>query len=153
MKNNIFKDEAVTEVLNRINKLTAETTPNWGGMTVGQMLAHCNVSYEMVYTDTHKKPNAFVKFMLKTLVKSKVVDGKPYPKNGRTAPQFLMTETKSFESEKTRLVEFITKTKSLGEAHFDNKDSHSFGKLTKQQWSNMFYYHLDHHLTQFGAEK
>ena len=47
-----------------------------------------NVTYEMMYDKIHQKPNGFVKFMLKELIKSKVVDGKPYPKNGRTATQF-----------------------------------------------------------------
>jgi len=147
----MFEDEAVNEVINRIHKLTPETIPTWGKMKVEEMLAHCNVSYEMIYTNTHKRPNRFVRFMLKTFIKSKVVEGKSYPKNGRTAPQFLITTEKNFNIEKTRLLDFIAKTKSLGEAHFDQKESHSFGKLSKQQWSNSFYYHLDHHLTQFGA--
>jgi hypothetical protein len=46
----------------------------------------------------------------------------------------------------------LEKTKSLGEVHFEQKESHSFGKLTAEEWSNYFYYHLDHHLTQFGAK-
>jgi len=28
--------------------------------------------------------------------------------------------------------------------------SHSFGPLSKTEWNNMFYKHLNHHLTQFG---
>jgi len=39
----------------------------------------------------------------------------------------------------------------LGEAHFDKKESHSFGVLTKGEWDTMFYKHLDHHLGQFGV--
>ena len=39
----------------------------------------------------------------------------------------------------------------LGEAHFDNKESHSFGKLNINEWNTMFYKHLDPHLTQFGV--
>jgi hypothetical protein len=31
------------------------------------------------------------------------------------------------------------------------KEPLSFGALTKTEWSNMLYKHLDHHLTQFGA--
>jgi hypothetical protein len=45
----------------------------------------------------------------------------------------------------------MKKTQGLGEAHFDGKDSHSFGNLSKSQWNTMFYKHLDHHLTQFGV--
>ena len=43
------------------------------------------------------------------------------------------------------------KTQELGEAHFEGKESHSFGPLNKTEWNNMFYKHADHHLTQFGV--
>lgn len=152
MKSNIFTEEVTSTIINRINSLTPETSSEWGKMSVGQMLAHCNVTYEMVYDNTHKKPNGFVKFMLKAFVKSKVVSSDPYPQNGRTAPQFLITEPREFNIEKTRLIDYITKTQALGEDHFDQKESHSFGKLTKQEWNNLFYKHLDHHLTQFGVK-
>ncbi|QTD38276.1 DUF1569 domain-containing protein [Polaribacter batillariae] len=148
---NIFTKEVTDEVISRIEKLTPNTQPNWGKMSVSQMLAHCCVTYEMVYTDKHPKPNAFAKFMLKTIVKKFVVSEKPYAKNGRTAAQFLITDEKIFETEKKRLIDFIKKTQQLGEEEFDGKISHSFGKLTKNEWNNMFYKHLDHHLTQFGV--
>ncbi len=148
---NIFKEEIVKEVLARMDKLTPETQAVWGTMSVGQMLAHCNVTYEMLYTDKHPKPNAFKRFMLKTFVKKIVVGDKEYAKNSRTAPQFVITESKDFEKEKERLAEFITKTEGLGEKHFDGLESHSFGVLAKEEWNNMFYKHLDHHLSQFGV--
>ena len=50
-----------------------------------------------------------------------------------------------------RLIDYINRTQQLGENHFDGKESHSFGPLTKTEWNNMFYKHLDHHLAQFGA--
>ena len=53
--------------------------------------------------------------MLKTFVKKIVVGDKEYAKNSRTAPQFVITESKDFEKEKERLAEFITKTDGLGE--------------------------------------
>ncbi|TMM31005.1 DinB family protein [Polaribacter aestuariivivens] len=148
---NIFTKEVSNEVISRIEKLTPETQPNWGTMSVAQMLAHCCVTYEMVYTNKHPKPNAFTRWILKTVIKNSVVSEKPYPKNGKTAPQFLIKEEKLFETEKKRLIDFINKTQQLGENEFDNKESHSFGKLTKNEWNNMFYKHLDHHLTQFGV--
>lgn len=148
---NIFTKPVADEVIGRVNELTATTQSKWGKMTVAQMLAHCCVSYEMVYTDKHPKPNAFVKFMLKLFVKNAVVSEKPYKKNGQTAPQFLITDERDFETEKKRLVDYIVETQELGERHFDMKESHSFGKLTKDQWNNLFYKHIDHHLTQFGV--
>ena len=62
-----------------------------------------------------------------------------------------MTKEKDFEMERERLISYIEKTQELGTAEFHNKENHSFGKLTKTEWSNMFYKHLDHHLNQFGV--
>jgi hypothetical protein len=148
---NVFNVNDVNAIINRINTLTPITTATWGKMDVAQMLAHCNVTYEMVYDNKHPKPNAFVKFMLKTFVKKIVVNTTPYKKNSRTAPQFLITSNKQFDVEKLRLINHIQQTQQLGEAHFEGKTSHSFGNLTATEWNNMFYKHLDHHLSQFGA--
>ena len=148
---NVFNQTDAAELINRINQLTPATERRCGKMTVAQMLAHCNVSYEMVYDNIHPKPNPLMKFLLKSLVKQKVVSEKPFPQNSRTGPQFIIRDDKNFEQEKSRLISYIHKTQQLGEAHFEGKESHSFGVLSKQEWNNMFYKHLDHHLTQCGV--
>ena len=148
---NIFTKEVIEEVVARIENLTSQTQPIWGKMSVAQMLAHCCITYEMVYTDKHPRPNAFTRFMMKTLIKNIVTSEKAYVKNGRTAKQFVITDSKNFETEKKRLIDFITKTQQLGEQEFEGKESHSFGKLTAKEWNNLFYKHIDHHLRQFGV--
>ncbi|MEA1851129.1 MULTISPECIES: DinB family protein [Chryseobacterium] len=149
---NIFDVKVVQNYIDRINTLTPETQPLWGKMSVDQMLAHCNVSYEMVYEpEKHRKPGSIAKFILKTFVKSKVVGEKGYPKNSPTAPQFIIADRKNFEEEKKRLIGFIQKTQQLGETAFDGKESFSFGKLKAREWNNMFAKHLNHHLAQFGV--
>ena len=65
-------------------------------MSVSQMLAHCCVTYEMIYTDKHPKPNKFLKMMLKLFVKNAVVSEKPFSKNGKTAPQFIISDEREF---------------------------------------------------------
>src|SRR6202000_2785164 len=75
---NVFNTVDVEEMIGRINKLTPQTQPLWGKMTVGQMLAHCNVSYEMAYEDKHPKPNPFARLLIKAFVKNTVVGPKPY---------------------------------------------------------------------------
>lgn len=148
---NIFKADVSNKIIDRINDLKPTTKCNWGKMNVSQMLAHCNVTYEMTFENIHPKPNAFLKFILKMIVKKKVVTETPYQKNGKTAPAFIIKENKDFEIEKQRLINYISKSQKLGETYFNDKESHSFGVLSKSEWSNMFYKHLDHHLTQFGV--
>jgi hypothetical protein len=148
---NIFLQEVTQEVIDRIHKLTPDTQRQWGKMTVSQMLAHCSVTYEMIFEDIHPKPKGFQKFILKAFVKPIVTNEKPFKHNNPTAPAFLIKNDKDFQKEQKRLVDYIQRTQQLGPAHFEQKESHSFGKLSTNQWNNMFYKHLDHHLTQFGV--
>jgi hypothetical protein len=148
---NVFTPEVSTQLIARIQQLSPQTAAKWGKMNVAQMLAHCNVTYEMVYENKHPKPGALMKFILKAMVKNKVVNEEAYPQSGRTAPQFLIVDERDFAQEQKRLMDYITKTQALGAAYFEQKESHSFGKLSSEQWNNMFYKHLNHHLTQFGV--
>jgi hypothetical protein len=148
---NVFNQAESAELINRIDKLSPTSKANWGKMSVAQMLAHCNVTYEMAYEDKHPKPNSFKKLILKLLVKKIVVGDKAYSKNSQTAPEFIIKDSRDFEKEKMRLKEYIAKTQQLGEHYFEGKESHSFGPLTKTEWNTMFYKHLNHHLTQFGV--
>ena len=148
---NVFNEQDMNELLSRLNQLTPETQRKWGKMTVAQMLAHCNVTYEMVYEDKYPKPNALMRFILRLLVKNKVVNEVPYKQNGPTAPVFIVKDDKDFETEKTRLSNYIQKTQSLGAEYFNQKESISFGPLTSKEWNNMFFKHLDHHFRQFGV--
>jgi hypothetical protein len=148
---NIFTPSVAGDVINRINKLTPATQPHWGKMSVDQMLAHCNVTYEMALEDKHPKPNFLMQLILKTFVKETVTGEKLYKRNLQTAPAFMIKDSRNFEKEKERLIGYIQHTQQLGETYFAGKKSHSFGTLTTTEWNNMFYKHLDHHLTQFGV--
>lgn len=148
---NAFNQDDVAEFIVRINRLTVDTKPKWGKMNVEQMLAHCNVTYEMVYDNIHPKPNAFKRFMLKLIIKNIVVNDKPYKSNSQTAPEFIIKDVRKFELEKQRLIDYLLKTQQLGAKYFDGKESLSFGVLNQQEWNNMFVKHLEHHLSQFGV--
>lgn len=148
---NVFDSNNAKELVARINALKADTPNLWGKMNVGQMLAHCNVTYDLVYTDKYPKPKGLKKFFIKLFAKKIVVGPQPYKKNLRTAPEFLITDERNFEQEKDRLIAHINKTQQLGAEHFHNKESHAFGPLTKEEWNTLFYKHLDHHLQQFGV--
>jgi hypothetical protein len=148
---NIFTIEGANSFINRLEILNSNSKAIWGKMSVSQMLAHCNVTYEMCYENKHPKPSRFVKFLLKLFVKKFVTNEIPYKKSSKTAPQFIISDEKEFDIEKNRLKTFILKTQELGPTYFDGKDSHSFGKLSSNEWNNMFAKHLDHHFNQFGV--
>lgn len=149
---NIFDAKVAQSYIARINTLTPESPGRWGTMTVDQMLAHCNVTYELVFEpQKHKKPGPVARFVLKTFVKPKVVNELPYRQNIPASPFFGIAGTRDFEKEKKRLIGFIQKTQQLGTDAFEGKESYSFGKLSAAEWTNMFAKHLNHHLSQFGV--
>ncbi|WP_235293035.1 DUF1569 domain-containing protein [Portibacter lacus] len=148
---NLFAQDGLDETLERISNLTPETKPQWGKMDVAQMLAHCNVAYDMALTAKYPISGKFKTFMISLLAKKAVVGPKPYPKNSRTAPDFLITDEREYEKEKAALIANLKKTHELGSKHFDGKTSVSFGNLSTDEWNVLFSKHLDHHLTQFGV--
>jgi hypothetical protein len=147
----VFAADVTEEQIRRILALNPQTRPLWGKMDVAQMLAHLNVSYEMVYEDKHKRPGYLLRLILRAFVKPSVVGAKPYRKGAPTAPAFRITDARDFERERERLIAHLRRTQALGGDHFDGRESHSFGPLTRTEWNNLFYKHLDHHLTQFGV--
>jgi Protein of unknown function (DUF1569) len=148
---NIFSAPIAEKFIARINNLSSTTQPQWGKMDVGQMMAHCNISYEMAFDENYKKSNGFLRFILKNLVKKGLVNENPLKKNSSTATEMLVKTSKNFETEKSKLVENVHHLVKKGENYFDLKDHPGFGVMTKQEWNNFYYKHLDHHLTQFGV--
>lgn len=147
----IFNPAIANQIIGRIQSLHQDSIPRWGKMNVAQMLAHCNITYEMVYTDLHAQPGKFMTWVLKLWVKPTVISEKPYAENGKTAPAFLVHHEQDFHLQKQRLIDYINKVVEEGRVIYEGKSSHSFGVLTAEEWNNMFYKHLDHHLRQFNV--
>lgn len=148
---NTFDPLTTTKTLERLEKLSHGSKPQWGKMNAAQMMAHLSVPYDLAYGKQEQKPSFFSKLMLKLFVKDLVVgESKPYPKNSRTSPDFIIADERDFEKEKARLIANIKETEAKGASYFEGRESGAFGKLSARQWSVQFYKHLDHHFTQFG---
>jgi hypothetical protein len=149
---NFFDKTVNDEIIARINILTPESKALRGKMSVAQMLAHCCVSFEYGFEpEKHKRPNRLMRQIITLFAKNMVVSDTPFPKNGRTSPDMIITDERNFATEQARLVNFVSKVQVQGADVYDGLESHAFGKLTRQEWSNLFYKHLDHHLKQFGV--
>ncbi len=149
---NVFDSKESQNYIDRINKLTPETQRKWGKMSVDQALAHLNVAYSYVFeSGKYPKPGFIAKFFLKKFVKPKVVNELSYKENIPTSPAFIIADERDFEEEKKKLIGNIQRVQQLGREAFEGKENVSFGKMTAQEWNNMFAKHLNHHLSQFGV--
>jgi hypothetical protein len=148
---NIFSPQVAEQFISRINNLNEKSPQQWGKMNAGQMMAHCNVSYEMAFDEHYKKSNPVLRFILKNLAKKSLVDDSPLKKNSSTASEMVIKDARNFENEKQILISNVKNLVEKGEDFFHLKDHPGFGVMTKQEWNNFYYKHLDHHLTQFGV--
>ena len=149
----LFDRRTADALVDRIGRLTPDSERQWGTMSVAQMLAHCSVPFDQVYAEEypHARPNRLVRALLRRLVKPTVVGPKPYKRNTRTAPAFVIDDERDFATEQARLSAYVRRAHGEGAAAFDGRDSHSFGPLTADEWSALFVKHTDHHLRQFGV--
>ena len=148
---NLFEKDGFNTVISRLNQIELETKPQWGSMNSAQMLAHLNVMFEKTYESGFNKPKGLMKLVMKLLIKPGVVGKKAYKRNSRTAPEFLIADSREFEIEKNRLIAFLEQTNQLGTSHFEGREYVSFGPLSQEEWNTMFVKHIDHHFKQFGV--
>lgn len=132
----------------RVQRLTADTKPTWGKMSVDQMLHHVNfVLAEALGEHTAEKsikgfPEPFIRWLILNL---------PWGKGAPTRPDMLIPQGQryDFAQEKARCLSMLDRflAKSMNEpwpraANF---------AMTGKHWSQLQYKHLNHHLTQFGV--
>ncbi|MDO6736776.1 DUF1569 domain-containing protein [Wenyingzhuangia sp. 2_MG-2023] len=147
----IFKVATLAENKKRLDKLTPESKPLWGKMSSAQMLAHLNLTYDTSRGKVRIELHPFMHVFLKTFLKKTLVGDKPYPKNAKTNPYYMVQEHKDFEEEKSLLLQNMQWVFEKGESYFEGRLTVSFGNLTAKEWSNLFQKHLDHHFNQFGV--
>lgn len=148
---NVFEKEVTDKLIARVESISTESQPEWGKMNSAQMLAHINVAYEKTFNPDNKKPGFLMRFMLNQFVKPVVVTEKPYKKNSRTSPEFLISDERELETERKKLIANMRKLQEMGAEAFDGKENRAFGQLSVDEWNTMFYKHADYHLKQFKA--
>lgn len=144
----LFDSDAYQEVIDRIEKLDEQATAKWGEMNVGQMFWHCQGPFNIMLkkNDYGMKPN----WLAKVFFKKSLYNDKPWRKSLPTARFLKARESKDFNMEKSKLVELVNEAYSHREYKEWNPHP-GFGHFTHNQWGQMQYKHLDHHLKQFGV--
>lgn len=140
----------VNVLIERLNRLTPESTRKWGTMSVAQMLAHCNVPLETALGRNHPKRKWVGKIFAK-LLKWKFLDAKPMVKNSITEDHYVTTiSTYDFDTEQKKAIDLILTFYQNGQEKCTAHPHSYFGKLKPEEWAVLKWKHFDHHLRQFG---
>ncbi|WFO15696.1 DUF1569 domain-containing protein [Cellulophaga baltica 4] len=144
----IFDETTKNELEERMALLNKNSERKWGKMTVGQMAWHCQYPLKLAIENkpTSKKGNLLVQLFFK----KSMYNDKVWRKNLPTAPQLKAKEPKNFDDEVKVLQQLMHDTHQLKNREEWNPHPF-FGRFTKEQWGQMQYKHLDHHLTQFSV--
>ena len=147
---NLFAPSERQQILERIGKLQAGATRQWGKMDVAQMCAHCVAALEVGAGDVALE-HSFIGKVLGRFVKGSLLGEKPFPKNSPTDPSFVVSDPRDFAKEKERLAAIVKRFGEAGASAADGRMHSFFGRLTGKEWGILMHKHLDHHLRQFGA--
>ncbi|MDB5229527.1 MAG: hypothetical protein JWN76_332, partial [Chitinophagaceae bacterium] len=145
----VFDTTIREDLINRINALNENSTPQWGKMNIYQMLKHCTLCEEM-YLGKRKYKRALIgrlfgKMGLRNLLK----DETPIKPNSPTSPEFKIKEKNGdVPAEKAKWISLIEEYAQFSN---DNFEHWFFGKMTKEQIGHFVYKHADHHLRQFNS--
>lgn len=139
-------------LLERVGRLTAESTPLWGRMTVGGMLCHLTDAFRSCMGELPVRD--YSSFRMRTLYRWIALTlPLPFPKGVPTAAEFDQdregTRPEEFEADRDRLVE--TATRFVDALDPDQWRHPAFGPLTRGEWGRWGWRHMDHHLRQFGV--
>ncbi len=145
----LFDKATYDEIMQRLNKLSADSPRKWGKMTAAQMLTHCKEAYKVPLTSKklRRHPLSLIGWMFRSLLYS----DSPYRQSLPTAPNFIVTDQRDFDKEKAEMLSIVKAFHEKGETGIGDKVHPMFGRLTADQWGKSMWKHLDHHLRQFGV--
>jgi hypothetical protein len=144
----IFDKTTSDELIARINMLDENSKPQWGSMTVYQMLKHCTLWEDLISGKTKFKQNFLGRLFGRPVLKSLLKDESPLRRNTPTLPQLKIRDDGNVSLEKEKWISMIR-----DHAVFSDKGivHPFFGKMTKEEIGYLAYKHSDHHLRQFNC--
>ena len=139
------------EIRSRLLSLTSSDVPQWGIMTVNQMVCHVREAYVYALADTPVDPiplpypPSVVKHFALTVPT-------PWPPSTSTIPQLKLEAPgmmcTTFEQDRKTL---LTAFDAFCALRDHTRDHPFFGSMRHSDWMRWGYLHADHHLRQFGC--
>jgi len=148
---NLFEAGTAKEVRERIARLGPNSTRQWGKMTAPQAMAHCSVGMEWAVGDK-VEPRMFLGRILGPIAKSQVLkDEKPMGRNAPTTKSLVVKDERDLGKECARLSTLVERFCAGGPQGCTKHPHTFFGQMTPEEWAQLMYKHVDHHLRQFGV--
>ena len=150
MLKNWFNERDATDVLRRLERLSATAQPKWGALTPSTLVCHLA---DPVRLALGEKSASRVRSPIGLPgIAHLVVWVLPWPKGAPAAPEFLpgtgMTPPGDFERDKRTLVDLLKRFSAVP-ADRALVSNPVFGSLSRRAWGRLMWRHLDHHLRQF----
>src|ERR1017187_4648397 len=128
----VFEPSTQTEIRERFDKINTTSKPAWGKMNPAQMLAHCVKALQSHLGEFEPMPPAFIFRLIGPLFRKQAVKPGIFGKNSPTAKEFLISDERTFATEKTLLLDYLNK---ISKPESIKSDKHVFfGKLSKEEW-------------------
>lgn len=96
---NLFRDETLAEIKQRLGKLQPNSARLWGKMDAAQMLSHCSALFDIAVGNTFP-PREFLGRIFGKLVKPQLTNEKPFKKNLPTSKAILILTRGSVRKKK-----------------------------------------------------
>lgn len=144
----LFDLETYSEIRDRINQLSENSEKTWGKMSVGQMLHHCQGPLNIMLGkgDYGLRPSVLGQLFYKRTLYNDI----PFLKNLPTAKFLKEKEPRDFNDEMKNMIALLVEFECQRN-RVEWRYHPAFGYFTKQQWGQLQFKHLDHHLRQFGV--
>src|ERR1041385_7481684 len=133
----ILNEDNRSEIIRRLQSLSALSTRRWGSLDVVGMLQHLRLSARMTLGElsvASSNKRVFQMFPLKHLILYVL----PFPKGAPTAQELKPAGTTSFEEERTALLELFDRI-GTGPSYGPGPAHPLFGPLTWREWGAVTY--------------
>jgi len=148
----ILDKEEIVNFKNLSEQIQEKNPANWGKMNAAQMFQHLNKSLEVIFTNKPIKRMFIGRIIGKMILKKALKNPSGIDKNTPTAPSFVAADNVDFIKEKEQWLGYLAKFIKMSETDFEGKVHPFFGKMTGNQWNQLIYKHVSHHLEQFEVK-
>ena len=136
------------DLLQRLDSLTPQQAPQWGGMNAPQMIRHVSTGLRLGLEE--KAPRPASGLTAHAPFNWLVIHVIPWPKGVKTAPELLAEKPGEWDADIENLRALITEF-GRQEQRPSWPENILFGRISGKSWGALMFRHLDHHFTQFGV--